>query len=357
VSQRFGVNDLDAAGEWVQPDLGAAWKPKVADGWAPFQHGRWRWYDGLGYTWVSDEPWGWLPYHNGRWARKNDFGWVWVPSKSAVFKPGDVYWLTDAKSAGWGPLAPGEQWQLPQTPAQFQSAAVAYASFPQDARVIDPAGFMNGPQPGVAVFALALPSPAFVASRLDAVRPTLRVGSTRMDLVIPGTTFEDTSQAPPPPEAPPTNSDGDVAAAPPPDPGGSGGSGAPVMYPPPYTGIIVIDPQDRPSYGGRNNNVPIGRPVNPATTVPGPSTTTTPAQDPQRVSRPVPVVTPREPPRDLPHPVMAPSAPPPAPARVEAPRPETPHVQAPPPPPPPAKEVKVETKADAKPDPPAAKKQ
>ena len=173
--------------------------------------------------------------------------------------------------------------------------------------MIDPAGFSNRPQQPL--FALALPSPAFVASRLDAQRPTLRVGSTRMDLVIPGTTFVDTAQAAPPPEMPPPPTDGDAppAAGPPPDPGAAGPPVYyPYPYPPPYTGVVIIDPQDRPSYGGRNpNNAPIGRPVTPANTG---STTTT--ADPPRTSRPVPVATtPHDPPRELPHPVMAPMRP------------------------------------------------
>ena len=66
VAQRYGVADLDGAGTWAQTDLGAVWKPKVGEGWAPFQNGRWRWYDALGYTWVSDEAWGWIPYQIGR---------------------------------------------------------------------------------------------------------------------------------------------------------------------------------------------------------------------------------------------------------------------------------------------------
>ena len=57
---------------WTAPESGyrrtwARRKPKVAEGWAPFQNGRWRWYDAVGYTWVSDESWGWIPYHHGRW--------------------------------------------------------------------------------------------------------------------------------------------------------------------------------------------------------------------------------------------------------------------------------------------------
>jgi hypothetical protein len=46
---------------------------------------------------VRDEAWGWLPYHHGRWLRQGDLGWVWVPAVTPAFKPGDVYWLYDAK--------------------------------------------------------------------------------------------------------------------------------------------------------------------------------------------------------------------------------------------------------------------
>jgi len=37
VAQRFGLVDLDSAGEWVQTDLGAVWKPRIAEGWAPLR--------------------------------------------------------------------------------------------------------------------------------------------------------------------------------------------------------------------------------------------------------------------------------------------------------------------------------
>ena len=263
MAQRYGVVDLDAAGEWVQTDLGAVWKPKVAEGWAPFQNGRWRWYDALGYTWVSDETWGWLPYHHGRWTRKGDLGWVWVPAASPVFKPGDVYWLYNAKLAGWGPLAPGEDWQPSAAPEQFLNVNTTYASFQQDARAIDPAGFKDRPKEplGVAVFALALPSPAFPASRLEATRPVLRVGATRVQAVIPGTTFPDTNDVPPPapPPMPPavvTNPASDappmVAPGPPPDPGPPGPP-MQVIYPVPvYTGIVVLNPPEHPDYSRRN---------------------------------------------------------------------------------------------------------
>ena len=255
------------AGEWVQTDLGAVWKPKVAEGWAPFQKGRWRWYDALGYTWVSDEAWGWVPYHYGRWTRKGDLGWVWVPAASPVFKPGDVYWLCNAKLAGWGPLAPGEDWLPSAAPEQFLNVNTTYASFQQDARAIDPAGFKDRPKEplGVAVFALALPSPAFPASRLEATRPVLRVGATRVQPVIPGTTFQETRHQ-------------DVRRprrrrcrrrwspiphrmrrrwclpGPPPDPGPPGPP-MQVIYPVPvYTGIVVLNPPEHPDYSRRNPN-------------------------------------------------------------------------------------------------------
>ena len=223
----------------------------------------------VGYTWVSDESWGWIPYHHGRWTRKGDLGWVWVPAASPVFKPGDVYWLYNAKLAGWGPLAPAEDWQPSAAPEQFLNVNTTYASFHQDARTIDPAGFKDRPKEplGVAVFALALPSPAFPASRLEATRPLLRVGATRLNPVVPGTTFpdnsRDTSDVPPPapPPMPPavvTNPASDappnVSAGPAPDPGPPGPP-MQVIYPVPvYTGIVVLNPPEHPDYSRRNPN-------------------------------------------------------------------------------------------------------
>jgi len=211
VLEHDGLADLDAAGEWIQTDdLGAVWKPKVAEGWAPFQKGRWLWYDTLGYTWVSQDPWGWLPYHYGRWAQRERNGWVWAPSVSTVFKPGEVYWLRQGNLVGWGPLGPGEQWTPPDAPRQFLSANTTWASFELEGRVIDPAGFTTRPKEALpaSAFTAALPSPAFVASRLDATRPILRAGSTRITPVLRGVTFPDnpneTAEPEPPRPAPPS---------------------------------------------------------------------------------------------------------------------------------------------------------
>src|SRR5579871_4835852 len=174
--QRFGVQDLDSAGEWIQTgDLGAVWKPKAQDGWTPFQNGRWRWYETLGYTWVSDDPWGWLPYHFGRWAHRENLGWVWAPADSGVFKPGEVFWLRGTRQApalvGWGPLAPGEVWDPGDrslgNPWQFLNAWLTYANFEPDDTLIDPAEFSAPPKEPltVASFVAALPSPAFLSAR------------------------------------------------------------------------------------------------------------------------------------------------------------------------------------------------
>ena len=197
VVERFGLADLDSAGGWVTTErYGTVWKPKNQDHWSPFQKGRWRWYDELGYTWVSDDAWGWLPYHYGRWTRSGDLGWVWVPVISQTFKPGDVYWLRGDKLVGWGPLAPGEQWSAREQPDQFLSANTTWAQFTAEARTIDPSPFSAPPKEPLAVasFAAALPSPPFAASRLDATRPALRVGSTRVTPVVRGVMYQDPTE-------------------------------------------------------------------------------------------------------------------------------------------------------------------
>ena len=272
--ERYGLADLDAAGEWIQTqDLGSVWKPKVAAGWVPYQVGRWRWYDALGYTWISDDAWGWLPYHYGRWTRLENIGWVWAPAKTAVFKPGEVYWMRGTKMAAWGPLAPGEDWNLAAPPLQYLNVNTTFASFQQDAVVVDPVGFTGRPKDPLtaAPFVLALPSPAMLASRLDATRPELRAGSTRVVPMLSGVTFQGvppnvivTNPPPPPPViviTPPAD---------PPDPQGAPvpvpvpvGVAVPVAYPVPvYTGIVV--PPDHPDYARRPPQS-TAKPATPAT--------------------------------------------------------------------------------------------
>ncbi|HEY2012844.1 MAG TPA: DUF6600 domain-containing protein, partial [Bryobacteraceae bacterium] len=284
VIERYGLADLDTAGEWSQTEDGPVWKPKAEQGWVPFQKGRWRWYDALGYTWVSDDPWGWLPYHFGRWTRMEDLGWVWVPARTAVFKPGEVYWLRGNKLAGWGPLAPGEDWQpysaQNSVPQQFLNVNTTFAAFVPDASLIDPAGFTARPKEPlrVAAFALALPSPALAASRLDATRPELRAGSTRVTPVLDGVTFQSGQpqggMAPTiivnnPPAPPPV-----VIVTPPADPPQPVDAAYPV---PVYTGILVVNPPDHPDYARRGPLQASGAPPKPQSASTG---TTAPALSP-----------------------------------------------------------------------------
>ncbi len=255
VLQRYGLADLDAAGEWIQAgQLGAVWKPKSQDAWTPYQNGRWRWYDTMGYTWVSDDSWGWLPYHYGRWTRQEDLGWVWVPSQSPVFKPGEVYFLRGAKFVGWGPLAPGQQWNGVDVPLQFANTNMTYATFQPESRIVDPAGFTGRPKDPLAgtAFMAAMPSPAFVASRLDAVRPVL-VARVPVKPEAEGATLQ-TVVTPPPVVV--------VEPAPPPDifisdPPQNPPIAPPVMVPviePPQ--IILVQAPDHPDYSRRPPTFP-----------------------------------------------------------------------------------------------------
>ena len=267
---RYGVADLDAQGVWIESSgFGAVWKPKMPEAWAPFRNGKWLWYDGLGYTWVSDDPWGWLPCHYGRWMQQEGTGWIWVPGKSTVFKPGEVYWLKSAKLAGWGPLAPGEEWKPPDVPRLFLNVNTTYARYQPEARMIDPAGFSTRPQDplATAVFALALNSSAFLAARLDASRPVLRAGSTRIVPVLEGVTYEGpVGPAQAGAAAAPASTSGPAPAT----PGYASGPPAAqlvvivstpqleppaeIYYPVPvYTGIIVVNP---PEHKGKDNKPP-----------------------------------------------------------------------------------------------------
>jgi len=243
----YGFADLDAYGVWVQTgDFGAVWRPKAPAGWAPFRNGRWLWYEGLGYTWIGDDAWGWLPYHYGRWMLLEGTGWVWAPGESDVFKPGEVYWLKSAKLVGWGPLGPGESWKPPEAPRLYLNANTTYAVYAPESLEIDPASFASRPKEplATAVFAEALPSPPFPASRLDAFRPQLRVGIARAVSVSTETAY----QAPSNPAPSPVPSEAAYTNGPPAEP--------PVVVVtqqvevpvevdvpvPVYTGIIVVNP-------------------------------------------------------------------------------------------------------------------
>jgi len=290
VAERYGLADLDTSGQWiVTQDLGTVWQPKNAEGWAPYRDGRWRWYNGLGYTWVSDEAWGWLPYHYGRWTRHGELGWVWAPSSNSIFKPGEVFWMRGARLVGWGPLAPGEQWLPANMPGQYAGANLTFAAFVPDAQVIDPAGFEGRPKEPLkaTAFAEALPSPAFAASRLDAVRPWVTAAGLRVDPDLPSLTPDAPPPAPPElPEAPPPPAVITVTAPPapplPPDE---------VIVPvPEYIGaVIVTRPAQTASKSASAPPAPVAAAKTPA---PAP---TPPAAAP--APTPVPVPTPAPPER------------------------------------------------------------
>ena len=125
--------------------------------------------------------------------------------KPNVFKPGDVYWLRGLKVAGWGPLAPVEDSATGGVPQLYLAANTTWAALALDARTIDPAGFNSRPkeQLEVASFAPALPSPARLPGRLEATRPPLRTGVTRILPLISGVTYEETVAQAPPPSRPP----------------------------------------------------------------------------------------------------------------------------------------------------------
>ena len=268
----YGLADLDAAGRWVQtPALGPVWRPNVEDSWAPFRAGRWLWHETLGFTWVSADPWGWLPYHYGRWTRMRDLGWVWAPSHNGIFKPGDVYWLQSKEDGyiGWGPLAPGEQWPAPDPsilPREFLHANTTYAAFAAGATTIDPAGFARPKDPlAGTVFEAAPPSPPFLASTLEAVRPPVISPGARIDPLVPGTTF-DTAAIPPPPAPPPVVvvTQRAPAPAPPPEPEPVAVPVAvPVFWPvivgqPAPPGISGTPRQTKPSVPTQTNQHPPG---------------------------------------------------------------------------------------------------
>ena len=92
-----GYEDLDQYGGWDnQPGYGEVWMPtSVAAGWAPYHDGHWAWIAPWGWTWVDDAPWVFAPYHYGRWA---SFGgrWGWIPGPygvTPIYAPALVAWI------------------------------------------------------------------------------------------------------------------------------------------------------------------------------------------------------------------------------------------------------------------------
>lgn len=108
-----GVGDLDYYGDWQDVSgYGYCWRPRVDDGWAPYQSGYWTSDYPYGLTWISNEPWGYAPYHYGRWASVSN-QWFWVPDRARtrpVYSPALVAFIPfeQTETIGWVPLAPGD---------------------------------------------------------------------------------------------------------------------------------------------------------------------------------------------------------------------------------------------------------
>jgi hypothetical protein len=279
---RYGLVDLDANGSWiVSNDFGAVWKPKVAPGWTPYRNGQWIWYDEFGFTWVPGEAWGWLPFHYGRWMEESGVGWVWAPAKTAVFKPGEAYWLRETSLIGWGPLAPGEAWDARAVPKLYARANTTVGKWKENSHELLPGDESDKLKTTEAVFVVAPPSPAMDAARLDAVRPVLQAGSTRVVPIVPGVTYEGSPEpemaaVPPVPPVPP-----EPAAAQIPDSAGPVDGPLPVpvdiYYPAPvYTGIIVVNPPEDQPRRPRNPSSP-----SPSANGPGTVDSSGPAEHPQ----------------------------------------------------------------------------
>ncbi len=79
-SDVIGYEDLDDNGGWrPTPEYGTVWFPHTSIvGWAPYRYGHWVWISPWGWTWVDDAPWGFAPFHYGRWVTVGGV-WGWVP--------------------------------------------------------------------------------------------------------------------------------------------------------------------------------------------------------------------------------------------------------------------------------------
>ena len=122
----IGYEDLDDYGGWRSvPDYGTVWFPHTTVvGWAPYRYGHWVWISPWGWTWVDDEPWGFAPFHYGRWVVvRGVWGWVPCPPRPRVvtavyvrpvYAPALVAWVSGAHwgvgvGVGGGPAA-GVAW-------------------------------------------------------------------------------------------------------------------------------------------------------------------------------------------------------------------------------------------------------
>jgi len=100
-NQGMGMSDLDANGSWYNvPGEGYVWSPYDAQdsavgAWDPYAYGNWVNYPGAGYVFVSGYSWGFAPFNCGRWNFYDSFGWGWAPGMRC-----SPWW--GGGIAGWG---------------------------------------------------------------------------------------------------------------------------------------------------------------------------------------------------------------------------------------------------------------
>ena len=180
-----GYEALDAGGTWEEAEgYGEVWYPNVvAQSWAPYRYGHWRWLATWGWTWIDDMPWGFAPSHYGRWARIDD-RWAWVPGPRVdhpAYAPALVAFLGTAgvglsypdgngPAVAWFPLAPGEVY-WPGYTSDLEVIRRINAGAVHNVAAIGPG--LNGQLPAAVVngdyrnrrFASVVPRPVFVAGR------------------------------------------------------------------------------------------------------------------------------------------------------------------------------------------------
>ena len=192
-----GYDALDANGSWEEAEgYGEVWYPNVvAQSWAPYRYGHWRWLAPWGWTWSDDMPWGFATSHYGRWARIPGSSpeadrWAWVPGprlEHPVYAPALVAFLGtrgvglsypdgNGPAIAWFPLAPGEVY-WPSYTTDLDTIRRINSGAVRDLAAIGPGA--NGEPPAAIVngdyrnrrFASVVPRPVFVAGR--AVAPAL----------------------------------------------------------------------------------------------------------------------------------------------------------------------------------------
>jgi hypothetical protein len=102
-------DQLAQYGDWVYSDRwGLVWQPAdVPDDFRPYYSGgHWAYTGAYGWVWASDYEWGDVAFHYGRWVDDPYDGWLWIPGYT--WSPGWVVWRSNARSIGWMPMPPDD---------------------------------------------------------------------------------------------------------------------------------------------------------------------------------------------------------------------------------------------------------